>query len=125
MKHFGILLLLLVFPCMAADQQPAPGRLVLSLKRAVELSLAPEGNAQIQLSGESLQQAHARSDQARAALLPDVSSSLTYRNQTVNLGANGLGFNIPTVPGFSFEFPCAGWPLQRHGRPHQRVTEHF
>jgi outer membrane protein len=111
MKYFGVVFLLLVIPCMAADQQPAPGRLVLSLKRAVELSISPEGNAQIQLSGESLQQARARSDQARAALLPDVSSSLTYRNQTVNLAASGLGFNIATAPGFSFEFPSLVGPF--------------
>jgi outer membrane protein TolC len=111
MKRVGILFLLLVFPCMAADQQPGPSRIVLSLRRAVELAIAPEGNALIQLSGEALLQARTRSDQARAALLPDISSYLTLRNQTVNLAASGLGFNIATAPGFNFEFPSFVGPF--------------
>jgi len=102
---------ILLFSGIAAGQQPAPRPLALSLKRAVELAIAPEGNAQVKLAGESLTQARARSDQARAALLPDLSSSMTYRNQTLNLRANGLQFNIPTVPGFSFEFPALVGPF--------------
>ncbi len=102
---------ILLFSGVAAGQQPASRPLALSLKRAVELAIAPEGNAQVKLAGESLTQARARSDQARAALLPDLSSSMTYRNQTLNLRANGLQFNIPTVPGFSFEFPALVGPF--------------
>ncbi len=109
MKLFWILLFTITMPGAAIGQQSSP--LVLSLKRAVELALAPEGNAQIQLSGEALRQARSRSDQARAALLPDVSSSLTYRNQTLNLSANGLRFNISTIPGFSFVFPSLVGPF--------------
>jgi outer membrane protein TolC len=30
---------------------------------------------------------------------------LGYRNQTLNLRSNGLRFNIPTISGYSFEFP--------------------
>jgi outer membrane protein len=109
MKHFWVLLFTLALPGMAVSQQSGP--LVLSLKRAVELALAPDGNAQLKISGEALQQAQARSDQARAALLPDLSSSLTYRNQTVNLRANGLRFDIPTVSGVSFAFPALVGPF--------------
>jgi outer membrane protein TolC len=97
---------------MAADPQTERGVLALSLKRAVQLAISPEGNEQIQLSGEALKQARARSAQARAALLPDVSSSVGYRSQTLNLRANGLRFNIPTVPGFSFEFPSLVGPFE-------------
>ena len=95
MKYSWIMLLVLTLPEMAAGQQAAPTRLALSLKRAVELALSPEGNAQLQISGEALKQARSRSSQARAALLPDVSSSLTHRNQTVNLSSFGIGANFP------------------------------
>ena len=111
MKHTWILLLFLASLGMAAGQQPERTVLSLSLKRAVELALSPEGNVQIQLSGEALQQAQSRSAQARAALLPNIDSSMAYRDQTVNLRANGLQFNIPTVPGFSFSFPTLVGPF--------------
>ncbi len=108
MKYAWVLFFSLLIPGIATGQS-AP--LVLSLKRAVEIAVAPEGNAQIQLSGEALQQARMRSGQAKAALLPDISSSLTYRNQTMNLRANGLRFDIPTIPGYSFAFPSLVGPF--------------
>jgi outer membrane protein len=114
MKHLWILPLLITLIAssgMAAEQQPDPNRISLSLKRAVELAISPEGNAQIQLSAEALKQAQSRSDQARAALLPDVSSYLTYRNQTVNLSASGFGFNIASAPGYSFAIPALVGPF--------------
>ncbi len=111
MKAWWILLLLMP-SCAAAGEQPQGGGVLsLSLKRAVQLAISPEGNAQIRLSGEALKQAQARASQARAALLPDLSSSLTYRNQTLNLRANGLQFNIPTLPGFEFSFPALVGPF--------------
>ena len=111
MRQMWLLLFLLASSGIALGQEASPTRLVLSLKRAVELATSPEGNVQIELSGEALRQARARSGQARAALLPDLSSSLAYRNQTLNLRANGLRFDIPTVPGFSFEFPALVGPF--------------
>jgi outer membrane protein len=111
MKQWWLLFILLA-PCgMAVAQQTNERVLSLSLKRAVQLAISPEGNAQIQLSGEALKQAQARSIQARAALLPDFESSLTYRDMTLNLRANGLRFDIPTVPGFSFSFPALVGPF--------------
>jgi outer membrane protein len=109
MKRSWILLLMLTIPGVAIGQQSGP--LVLSLKRAVELALAPEGNAQIKISSEALRQAQSRSSQARAALLPDISSSLTYRNQTLNLRSNGLTFDIPVLSGFVFAFPALVGPF--------------
>jgi outer membrane protein TolC len=103
MRYSWVLLLSLFLASsgIAAGQQQKPARLVLSLKEAVELAISPEGNTQLQLSEEALRQAKARSGQARAALLPDVSSSLIYRNQTVNLRAFGIGFFFPfPVPSF-------------------------
>jgi outer membrane protein TolC len=111
MRHWYVLLLLLASSGLAADQQSERNVLALSLKRAVQIAISPEGNAQIQISSEALKQAEARSAQARAALLPDISSSLGYRSQTLNLKANGLRFDIPTLPGFSFEFPSLVGPF--------------
>lgn len=79
----------------AADPLP------LSLKRAVEIATSPEGNTNVQLSGEAVKQAEARSAQARSALLPDLNASLGERSQTVNLAAIGVKVNVP-IPGFSF-----------------------
>ncbi len=111
MKLCWVLLLFLASPGLAVGQQSEGSVLTLSLKRAVQLALSPEGNARIRLSEEALRQAQARSAQARAALLPNVDSSLAYRDQTLNLRANGLLFNIPTVPGFSFSFPALVGPF--------------
>jgi outer membrane protein len=73
----------------------------LSLKRAVEIAISPEGNTNVQLSGEALKQAEARSAQARSALLPDINGTIGGRNQTVNLAAMGINLTVP-IPGFSF-----------------------
>src|SRR5262249_50869786 len=73
-----------------------------SLHRAIQIAISPEGNANVQLSAEALRQAQTRSDQARGALVPDVESSLNYRNQKVNLAAFGgaEAIHVP-IPGFT------------------------
>src|ERR1039457_3204238 len=85
----------------AVQVASAAGPIELSLKRAVEVAGAPVGNTKIQISGEALEQAHARSAQARAALLPDLEASLTDRDQTANLAAMGIHISVP-IPGFQF-----------------------
>jgi outer membrane protein TolC len=79
----------------------AAGPIELSLKRAVEVAVSPEGNTKIQLSGEALKQAQSRSAQARAALLPDLEASFTDRDQTANLAAMGIKIVVP-IPNFQF-----------------------
>ena len=79
-----------------AAAEPMP----LSLKRAVEMGLSPEGNANLQIAGEEINQAQSRSIQSRADLLPDTKGTFSYQNQTVNLAASGLqpglaGINLP------------------------------
>jgi outer membrane protein TolC len=81
--------------CVAAPLQ-------LSLKRAVEMAVSPEGNTNIQLSGEALKQAQARSAESRAALLPDLEASVTEQSRTENLSALGLGSVALPIPGFHF-----------------------
>jgi outer membrane protein len=79
----------------------AEGPLALSLKRAVQIAVSPEGNTNIQLSAEGLKQAQMRSLEARAALLPDVEGSVTVQNRTEDLAALGIRAVIP-IPGFNF-----------------------
>jgi outer membrane protein len=79
----------------------AASPLQLSLKRAVEIATSPEGNTRIQLSGEALKQAQARSAEARAALLPDVEAAFSDQNATRNLAAQGITVTVP-IPGFHF-----------------------
>ncbi|MDX2153665.1 MAG: TolC family protein [Bryobacteraceae bacterium] len=93
MKLVPLCLLLTV---LAHAQDAIP----LSLQRAVEIALAPEGSARIRLAREAVKAAEARSDQARGALLPDVAANLGYLSQTTNLAARGIQFTSP-FPGFS------------------------
>jgi outer membrane protein len=111
MKHTSVFLIILAFASVAVGQQPEQGVLSLSLKRAVQIAIAPDGNAQIQLSTEALKQANARSGQALAPLLPDISSSLSYRNQTLNLNASGLRLGIPAIPGSESLIPSLVGPF--------------
>ncbi len=111
MRHFRYLLLLLSFAGTALGEEPAKGSLALSLNKAVQLALSPEGSAQIQLTDEALKQANLRSTQARAALLPNVDASLSYRNTTMNLKANGLHFEIPSGQGSFIEIPSLAGPF--------------
>jgi len=87
----------------SAPEQPAESRPVLrlSLKQAVEIALAPEGNTRVQLAQELIRQAQTRSAQARAALLPSIESSMAQQNQTRNLAAFGIQISLP-LPGFQF-----------------------
>jgi outer membrane protein len=81
---------------VATAQTPLP----LSLKRAVEIALAPDGSARVALAQESIAQAEERVNQARSAFLPNLDASVSDRRQTTNLKAFGFSFSIP-VPGFS------------------------
>ncbi len=86
--------------------QPRPSALPLSLKRAVEIALAPEGNSRVQLAEESIRQAESRALEARSALLPNFDASVSEQNVVRNLKALGLdfsalppGLHFPTVVG--------------------------
>jgi outer membrane protein TolC len=90
MRIFAIVLL-------TASAAWAQRTLPLSLKRAVEIALTPEGSARVALAQESIQQAESRVSQARAAFLPTVDSSVQDRRQIVNLKAYGFTFSLPFV----------------------------
>ena len=85
-----------------ADDAATPSTLPLTLKRAVQIATSMEGNTNIQLAGEALRQARARSEESRASLLPDVEAGFTDRSQTENLAALGLKNIVIPIPGFAF-----------------------
>jgi len=101
--RLAFILLMAAAPKAFAADQAARGPLSLSLKRAVEIAVSPEGNANIQLAVEALKQAQARIAESRAALLPDVESAVNYQSRTANLAAEGIKFNLP--PGFPLQIP--------------------
>lgn len=96
------LLILLATPVLA-QLQTRPPVLKLTMKQAVQIALAPEGNTRVQLAEEALKQAEAQSSETRAALLPDLESSVTYEGLTRNLQALGINFKFP--PAFGFALP--------------------
>jgi outer membrane protein TolC len=91
-------LVAMALPCFP-QLQSRPPVLKLSMKQAVTIALAPEGNTRVQLAEEALKQAQSRAAQAKAALLPDFESYVSEQNLTRNLKA--LGINFPSFPGFS------------------------
>jgi outer membrane protein TolC len=90
-------------PAQAGSGESDPGQatLSLSLKQAVDIALGSEGNTRVRLAQELIQQARFRSAQARAALLPNVESSVSQQSQTRNLAAFGIRIQLP-IPGFVF-----------------------
>ena len=96
-----ILILLLVSLAEAQNQLP------LSLKRAVEIALAPDGSTRVALADETVKQAAAKVVQARNAFKPVIDSSVTERSQTVNLRTFGFDFSFP-----GFSLPSVVGPFQ-------------
>lgn len=95
-RQISLMLLLTLFlPAAQAQERPV---LRLTMKRAVEIAVSPEGSARLQLAGEAVKQAEARTRIARAALLPNLDSAVSYQSQTRNLEAFGLRLSSP-IPG--------------------------
>jgi outer membrane protein TolC len=76
--------------------QPVP----LSLKQAVDIALAPDGNTRVRLAAMAVEQSKTREAQARGALLPNIEGAVSGQNFTRNLKAFGISFPA-NIPGFS------------------------
>ncbi len=76
--------------CSAGESPADRGPLQLTMKRAVELALSPEGNTYIQLSDENLRQAKSRTQEVRSALLPDIEAQADETTAMKSLAALGL-----------------------------------
>ena len=98
-KKINVLLLVITFPALLVAQAAAP--LELSLKQAIEIALAPEGDARVSLAREAVKQVESRAAQARAALLPNLDAAVSEQSQTRNLASFGIQIAVP-VPGFNF-----------------------
>jgi outer membrane protein len=83
-----------------------PPLLRLGLKDAVAIALAPEGNARLQIADELIRLARARSEESRAALLPNFSAYVGEQNMTRNLQAMGIKVNLP-----GFSLPSLAGPF--------------
>jgi outer membrane protein len=94
-----------IIPAFAAS----PDALQLSMKKAVEIAVAPDGATRVKLAEEELSASKARANEARAALLPNLDASLTYQSETQNLKA--FGFNIQLPPFLNFQIPTFVGPF--------------
>jgi outer membrane protein len=93
------LFLFLISGTLALAQQTLP----LSLKRAVEIALTPEGSPRVALARETIKQAETHVTEARSAFLPTVDATVQERNSTTNLATFGFNFQLPfgfTIPSF-------------------------
>ena len=90
------LTLLFLATCTVASAQRVP----LSLKQAVEIALAPDGNTRVRLAALAVDQSKTRQAQARGALLPNIDGAVSGQNFTRNLKAFGISFPS-NIPGFS------------------------
>lgn len=87
--------------------EPQRGPLRLTLKRAVELALSPEGNAKIQIATEVVKQSRAHSAEARSALLPNVQASVGDEDTMRSLSELGLqALHLP----FALKIPSTVGP---------------
>jgi outer membrane protein len=103
--------LVALLPAMLAAAQDAPqGKtLRLSMKRAVEIALTPEGSPRVALALESVKQAQDEARIAKSAFLPTVDGQIQQQNETVNLRT--FGINFPTVPIFGILIPSFVGPF--------------
>jgi outer membrane protein len=86
-------ILLLALAATAGAQQP----MNLSMKRAVDLAVSPDGNARMKLADEYIRQAQSRTAQAKSAFLPNVDGSVSEQNFTRNLQAMGISSPSPLL----------------------------
>ena len=98
--------LLLLASTWAMWAQPA---LQLSLKQAVNIALAPDGNVRVKLAEEAIQEAQARSEEARSVLLPNLDGAVSEESVTRNL--NAFGFQFPKIPIPGFTIPTFVGPF--------------
>ncbi len=93
------LLLFLISGSLALAQPTLP----LSMKRAVEIALTPEGSPRVALARETIKQAETHVTQARSAFLPTIDGTVEQRDATTSLATFGFSFKLPlgfTVPSF-------------------------
>jgi outer membrane protein len=79
---------------LMAAPAPQDGPRKLTVTDAINAAL--ESNADIEIAGEAEKQTAAKAREQRSELLPNITGTAGYSNQTINLGARGLQF--PGIP---------------------------
>src|ERR1022692_3225291 len=96
---FLIFVSALMVLAQATAQVSSPQNVMqLSMKKAVEIALTPEGSPRVALALESVKQAQDKAKESKAAFLPTVDGQIREVNETVNLKT--FGINFPSIPGF-------------------------
>ena len=111
---------LFLLPALVAAQATAP--LELSLKQAIEMALAPDGNARVRLAQEAVRQAQSRSAQARAALLPNLDASCRRAEPDAQPGRLR---HQDRAAHPRLHIPGTGGAVQHLRRPGQRHPDHL
>src|ERR1043165_2158798 len=81
---------------LEAQAGAAPPPLALSMRDAIRMALAQQGNSRIDIAEESVRAAQPRGRESRAVPLPSVESFAGGRNQVMTLGA--WGFKSAPLP---------------------------
>ena len=92
----------------STSARPFSGKLSLqeAVERAIAYNLGAVG------MNQALRQVHGQTRVARSALLPNLNGDFSETDETVNLAAIGVRFNVPTVPGVpSFGVPTLVGPF--------------
>src|SRR4029079_14344866 len=92
---------------MSSPLSLAQGVMQLSLKRAVDIALTPEGSARVALAEQSVRASATHVNQSRAAFFPNLDGSVQEPSQTVNLHTFGFNFNFPGFSIPSVVGPCS------------------
>src|SRR5438128_2578899 len=85
---------------LAQTSQPAPKEVEISLKAAMEMATSSAQSFSGQRGQDIVRIANSEYAKARAPLLPFLDGSVTGQNQTINLRALGLRFDL--APGITF-----------------------
>ena len=100
---------------MALCAQESQPKMALSLSKSIEIALAPDGNAKVQLAAEAVRQARAHKAEAMSALLPNFDASWSARSFTESLTALGLNIQTPLFAIPTFVGPVDVYDLRASG----------
>jgi outer membrane protein TolC len=100
---------------MALCAQESQPKMALSLGKSIEIALAPDGNAKVQLAAEAVRQAQARKAEAMSVLLPNFDASWSARSFTQNLTTMGLQIQTPLFAIPTFVGPVDVYDLRATG----------
>ena len=88
--------------CLRGQEKNAPAPLALTMRDAVRMALAPQGNPEIDVAGESVKIAEAQLRETRGMAYPEIYATVSGQNQVLNLAAYGFDEIHLPIPGYSF-----------------------